>query len=104
MNYGLKLLTNKMLAIQRVFCYYNFGPGPVIYAVKCCLWRKRGRVDECTGLENRSRCKTTGGSNPPASAIQRKYHSGIRVNNNQKTAEWPLFGLSLEISYARFAR
>ena len=30
--------------------------------------RRDGRVDDCSGLENRSGCKLTGGSNPSPSA------------------------------------
>ena len=41
--------------------------------------RRRDRVVECTGLENQSVRKGTGGSNPPASALCDKFEP---VENN----------------------
>ena len=51
--------------------------------VKILIWWV-GRVVECTGLENQSTYKGTGGSNPPPTALVRDESHPLRLNKTAR--------------------
>src|SRR3989338_8106311 len=75
------------------------------------LKRKVGRVDDCTGLENRSVRKDTGGSNPPPSVLcgknrqRRNTLVSSPVRLRRKFIEYPKLerrGLTQPLSHQAF--
>jgi hypothetical protein len=62
---------------------------------ECWDVRRRGRVDECTGLENRRALTRPGGSNPPVSAnravtaVTFKMNASIALKGEGTKLKWP---------------